>query len=296
MVGCTIRLEGRHKAGKSCVLDDQGASDGGRGDGVDNNVTISATDSSEGATPNSSRWAVSQSGRWFYIGMAVSCLLVSIAAFAPSIVDQRHRLGSSTWLVVAHGSLFFLWLVVFVAQTLLVRRGAYRVHRRLGLASLGLASAMVVVGYIATIAMTRRGFDFSGDLDLAHDPLGPVGQLIFPLLDIWEFALLVALGFAFRRRPDYHKRLMLFATIALLPAPFAHFIGHIPALKAHAAIVVLAIFVSLAASAIYDLAAFRRVHPISLWVGLGMFILDNLSATVIGHSTLWLRIAHRLVE
>jgi hypothetical protein len=66
------------------------------------------------------------------------------------------------------------------------------------------------------------GFDLSGDLKLSHDPLGPVGQIIFPLLDIIEFGVLVAAGFFYRRRAAIHKRIMLFATLAMLPAPFAH--------------------------------------------------------------------------
>lgn len=154
---------------------------------------------------------------------------------------------------------------------------------------------MVIVGYATSIAMTRRGFDFSGDLDPTHDPLGPVNQMIFPLLDIAEFALLVGAGYALRGRSDYHKRLMLFATLALLPAPFAHVVGHVQWLKAHGTVVIIPIFFSLIASAIYDLAAFRRVHPVSLCLGLGMFVLDNLSATVLGHSALWTRVAQKLI-
>jgi hypothetical protein len=144
--------------------------------------------------------------------------------------------------------------------------------------------------------MTRRGYDFSGDLDLKHDPLGPIGQMIFPLLDILEFAILVAVGYALRRTGHYHKRLMLFATVALLPAPFAHLIGHSATLRTHGTVVLIPIFLSLAASGIYDFAAFRRIHPVSLWIALGMFVLDNLSATIVGHSALWLRLAQGLVE
>ena len=260
-----------------------------------NNPAISETTAHDHGGRQVSRWLSKQSDHWFYPGMAIACLITSIAAFAPAIVYSNQRLGSSSGLVIAHGGLFFLWLVLFLVQTLLIRHGSYRAHRQLGTASALLAASMIVVGYAATIAMTRRGFDFSGDLDLKHDPLGPVNQMIFPLLDIAEFGLLVVAGYVFRRRSDYHKRLMLFATLALLPAPFAHFIGHVPALKAHGTVVVLFIFISLAASAVYDLIAYRRVHPVSLWLGLGMFVLDNLSATVIGPSHLWTRIAQALI-
>lgn len=60
-------------------------------------------------------------------------------------------------------------------------------------------------------------------------------------------------------------------------------------------VVVMPIFFSLIASAIYDLWAFKKIHPVSLWLGLGMFALDNLSATVIGPSALWTQVAQKLI-
>lgn len=260
------------------------------------NATVNTASAFDRGGGQRSRWSGKQSDHWFYPSMAASCLIISIASFAPAIIYPEQRVGSSSWLVAAHGGLYFLWLVVFLSQTLLIRQGSYRTHRRLGTASTVLAATMVIVGYATSIAMTRRGFDFSGDLDPTHDPLGPVNQMIFPLLDIAEFALLVGSGYALRRRSDYHKRLMLFATLALLPAPFAHVVGHVPLLKAHGTVVIIPIFLSLVASGIYDLAAFRRIHPVSLWLGLGMFVLDNLSATVIGHSALWTQIADGLIS
>lgn len=265
---------------------------------ADNTATDSSSIAADRGIPDGppSRWAEPRLDRGFYIGMAVACLTVSAASFGPSIVDHTHRLGSSDLLVAADGVLFFLWLMMFLAQTVLIRRGDYRAHRLLGIAALALAATMVVVGWETAIAMTRRGFDFSGDLDLVHDPLGPRGQLIFPLLDIVEFGVLVAAGWLFRQRADYHKRLMLFATVALLPAPFAHFIGHSHALRPHGGLVVLPIIASLVASAIRDLATFRRIHPVSLWLAAAMFVADTLCATVVGHSAIWLRIVNWLVR
>jgi hypothetical protein len=144
--------------------------------------------------------------------------------------------------------------------------------------------------------MTRRGFDLSGDLNLSHDPLGPVGQIIFPLLDIFEFGILVAAGFFYRRRAAIHKRIMLFATLAMLPAPFAHLIGHNPILQLHPIVIVPMVFVSFVASGVYDLVRFRRIHPVSLWLGLVMFVLDNLCAALIGPSDAWHRFANWLVS
>jgi hypothetical protein len=225
--------------------------------------------------------------------MAVACILISIASFGPSIADQSHRLGGFTILAAAHGILFSAWLLVFLAQTLLVQTGRIKLHRTLGTASMCLAAAMVVLGYTAAIAMTRRGFDLSGDLSLSTDKLGPVNQIIFPLLDILEFGILIIAGYLYRRSPAIHKRLMLFATVAILPAPFAHFLGH---MHLKQGLVVPFILASLAASGIYDLIRFRRIHPVSLVLGILLFVIDNLCAIVIGPSAAWHRFATWLIS
>lgn len=242
------------------------------------------------------RWVDKTTDRWFYTGMAVVFILIAIASFMPSIANSEHRLGSLTWVVAAHAGAFFGWLLVFLVQTLLIQTGRVAIHRTLGTSSMFLAAAMVVLGYITTIEMTRRGFDLSGDLGVKSDPLGPVGQMIFPLLDVFEFGILVAAGYWFRRRADIHKRLMLFAVVVMLPTPFAHFIGHNPLLRTHGAIVILPIAISLAASAIYDFIRFRRIHPVSLWLGIALFVIDNLCAVVIGPSAAWRHFAEWLVS
>src|SRR5260370_15119521 len=51
--------------------------------------------------------------------------------------------------------------------------------------------------------------------------VNPLSFLTIPLGDMFIFAILVSSAFYFRRRVDAHKRLMLLATIALLPAAVA---------------------------------------------------------------------------
>ncbi len=233
------------------------------------------------------RWVDRSAGRWFYAGMAIISALVCVVSFMPSIMDSSHRLGSYTALTMAHSIAFCLWPVVFIAQPLLVQTGRIALHRSLGAASIFLAAAMVVLGYATTIAMGRRGFDLSGDLGLNVDPPGAAFQMVFPLLDITVFGILIAAGYLYRRRAATHKRLMLFATVALLPAPFAHLIGHSPALRSFPPTIVLLILSTTFASAVYDFIRFRRIHPVSLWVGIGLFVADNLCATVIGPSAAW---------
>jgi len=232
-------------------------------------------------------WTDRTAGRWFYTAIAAAAMLISLAAFVPSMADTSSRPGGASLLSVTHGILFFAWLVIFLAQTLLVQVRKVSIHRTLGTASMFLAAAMVITGYFAAVAMTRRGFDLSGDLNLPGDVLGPHGQIIFLLVDIIEFALLVAAGYIWRRNIAAHRRLMLFATLAILPGSFAHVIGHFSADHTHSRLIIPFVAVSCAVSAVYDLIRFRRIHPVSLWVGLAIFTIDGFCNNHLGPSVGW---------
>lgn len=228
-------------------------------------------------------------GRRFYTAMALAAWITVAIGFGPGIIDQTARAAPLTPLVIAHGLVFGAWLVFFLAQTVLVSAGRTATHRRLGMLGAILAVAMIVTGYITAIAVGRRGFDLSGDLNVAADPLG---YLVFPLGDLVSFGLLVTAGFWYRHRPDVHKRLMLLATVgSLIPAPLAHLIGHYPPLRAINGIIVLPIALFLFASAVYDRLSRGRMHPVSLWGAILLFVWANLRAVVIGPSPAWQRFA-----
>jgi protein-S-isoprenylcysteine O-methyltransferase Ste14 len=66
-------------------------------------------------------WVDQSSSRWFYAAVAFTCILISFVSFMPSLANPSHRLGSPTWLTTLHGMVFCLWLLIFLAQTLLVQ-------------------------------------------------------------------------------------------------------------------------------------------------------------------------------
>ncbi len=192
-----------------------------------------------------------------------------------------------TWAVGVHGIVFGAWLVLFLAQALLATKGRMAVHRRLGYVGCGLAALMLASGYVTTIEMARRGYDLSGDL------IGASGNMlmlmVFQLGDLLCFGSLVALAILYRRRSDIHKRLMLLATVGgLMPAALSHIIGHSAFLRGfHPAIILIPYTGFLFAGAVHDRLSRGRIHPVSLWVALAVFIFSNLRAMVIGPSDAW---------
>jgi hypothetical protein len=153
---------------------------------------------------------------------------------------------------------------------------------------------MIPLAYTTTVAMARRAFDLSGDLRIDHDPLY---ESIFPFSNLLIFSMLVVAALAYRRRPEIHKRMMLFANIELMPAPLAHLIGHTPWLAAlPAAIVMIPISVFVIAAVARDLLLARRVHPLTWGLALLRFFSGPLEAGSIGSSAAWHHFARWLSQ
>ena len=244
-----------------------------------------AATSREVTTPSPRALARRRDNR-FYTAMGIVAFVVAMVGFNTSI---RGTSGGITPIVRVHAALYTAWLVLFIAQSRLIGAGRIALHRRLGVFGAALALTMIVVGFRAALDAGRRGFK----IDTLRDPLA---YLVFPLGDLCAFAVLVALALWFRKRPMAHKRLMLLATCgALMNAPLAHFIASVPPLAVMPPIILLPMALLLGASAAYDKLTLGRIHPVSLWGGLSLFVFANLRAGLIGPSAPWHSFARWLV-
>lgn len=223
--------------------------------------------------------------RWFFTGMAIAMLATSTAGFVPSLIHASGRRAPLSTVAAAHGIVFFAWLVLFLVQSRLVATGQVTIHRRLGVVAVFLLTLMIPLAYTTTAAMVRRGFDLSGDLRIDHDPLR---ESIFPFSNILIFSVLVVTALVCRRRPEIHKRLMLFANIELMPAPLAHLIGHaLWTASLPATIIMIPISIFVIAAVARDLLLTRRVHPLTWGLGLLRLVSGPLEAGPIGSSAAW---------
>jgi hypothetical protein len=230
--------------------------------------------------------------RWYFTGMAVVMLVVSIAGFMPAIVHPVGRRAPLTLLAAAHGIVFVAWLLLFLAQSLLVAARRVGWHRRLGLASIFLLALIVPLTYTTTIDMVRRGFDLSGDQHLTSHPqsgteLDASTGAVFNFVGLLIFAVLAIAAICYRRRPEIHKRLMLFANIELMQPPITHFLGHFPPLVLTAGTVVLSFSIFLLAGVARDYLVAKRIHPLTAALTITLFLSLPLEGAVIGPSAAW---------
>jgi hypothetical protein len=155
--------------------------------------------------------------RWFYVWMGVAIAVIAVAAFAPTYwlqVPAGTFTGSP--MLHLHAILFTAWMVFFISQATMVATGRVRDHRAWGLAGISLATAMVFVGVAAAIGTMKNA---------AAAGLPEVGRvfLIVPVSALLVFGGLFIAAIANTSRPEVHKRLMVVATVALLPAAIARF-------------------------------------------------------------------------
>jgi hypothetical protein len=204
------------------------------------------------------------SDRIFFSTLAVVLALTVFAGFASSYYlplvrgDAMATLsgGPFTPLVHLHGALFSAWVVLFLVQTLLVAARRVALHRRLGVAGVMLAAAMVPVGIRAAVATAARGGGPPG--------IDPLEFLVVPLFDVGLFGAFVAWAVVRRRNREAHKRLMLLAYVNIVTAAIAR----LPAVSAVNPLAFFGVaFLVVVAGAVYDYRSRGRVHPVYLWGG-----------------------------
>ena len=147
--------------------------------------------------------------------MAAACAIVAFIGFAPTYwapLAQGSFRGSA--LVHIHGALFFAWPLFVVYQTWLVSSGRIVRHRDVGLIGISLATAMTLLGVTVAIVAAAR---FMGTGVAAETK----AFLIVPLSVAVFFAITVGVAIANVRRAEWHKRLMMVATVSLLEAAIA---------------------------------------------------------------------------
>ncbi|HTB87135.1 MAG TPA: hypothetical protein VK743_04265 [Steroidobacteraceae bacterium] len=226
--------------------------------------------------------------RFFFVAMACAVIITVFAGFAPTFYLRGSfaQTRPMSVLLHVHGVVFSAWVSFFLLQTLLIERGSRRLHQRLGWIGAGIAAAMVILVAAAVVEELRRVNGF---------PPPPLA-LALSAFDIIVFATLVGAALYYRKRPDWHKRFMLSATIVLLGAPMFRFVIHLIGRSdmARASIVstllVDAFFLPCFA---YDLLTRRRIHPAYL-VALALIVLDQVAQATVVSWTPWIDFSQAL--
>jgi len=204
--------------------------------------------------------------RYFYFCMTLLMAVLAVWGFSHT-VDARllHADPPRPLLLWFHAAAFSAWIVLFIAQSALVRVRKVSVHRTLGWFGAALAAIMIASGFMVSVVMLR--------FDMASLHRKNIASFLSVLWgEMIVFGACMALEFYFRKRPEYHRRLVFMASCQLMQAAFVRFdyIGYhdlfYPALD-----------VLVVAGVLRDLVVEGLVNRIYLYVFPAMIVLQALA-------------------
>jgi hypothetical protein len=147
--------------------------------------------------------------------MALLCAGVAFVGFAPTYwLPMFAGTLKAHPVVHIHALVFFFWVVFFVVQTWLAATRRLATHRAMGLIGISIATTMTIAGILIAINRMHAA-------DVMGQKVAGLAFAIVPLGSIAFFAIVFTAAVANIRRPDWHKRLMLVASVSILDAPIA---------------------------------------------------------------------------
>ncbi|MDP3492910.1 MAG: hypothetical protein Q8R82_07335 [Hyphomonadaceae bacterium] len=148
----------------------------------------------------------------FFLVASVLMVLIVFLGFLPSFYLRfQFRTTPLPIHLLVHGVVMTAWMLLFLAQTVLVATRRSDLHRKLGVAGAVLAATVVVVGVHATLSMP--GYYAAKGIVLPF----PVEILVVGnLFGFMLFAGYVAAAILLRRDTPTHKRLMYWASIVTM--------------------------------------------------------------------------------
>jgi hypothetical protein len=211
--------------------------------------------------------------KYFYFVMSLAIGTVVVSGFSLTIGQRLfHPAVKMPTLLWVHGAVFFGWISLFILQSALVRVRNIKLHKLFGWFFAAFAVALPVLGITITRVMSR--FEIS---TMHYDAAERASFLPIPLQDMVAFTVVFGLAVLWRKRPEYHRRLMFIAACALTAAAWGRMSAPtaVPYISFYSGVDGLIIL-----GVLRDLIVNRRVHAVYLW-SLPPLILLQISAVAI---------------
>ena len=223
--------------------------------------------------------------KYFYFGMSLLVTAVVVYGFSHT-VDQNliHATPPRPGILWAHGIVFSGWLAFFIFQSALVRTHNVKLHRRTGWFGAGLGALIPVLGISTAIVMDKFVFSQLHRADIK----------VFFSIQSWDmiaFTIPFWLAVYWRRKPEFHRRLVLLATCALTAAGFGRF-PFLPNWGFYAGVDALILL-----GVARDLIVNRRIHVVYRYA-LPAFVAGQIVAFQLWthHPQWWVRVTSAIIR
>lgn len=225
--------------------------------------------------------------------MAVSFIAYTLIGFIPDSLAKIAAVDSGQrppfpLVLHAHAVLMGAFLMLLLAQSLLMATGRRHIHRTLGIAAFVLGPALVIVGLILVPTMYHQVWDAAQSAPPEIRPMIEQGLREFDNIMLLQirvgvlFPTFLAIALAARKSdPGLHKRMMFLAVATALPAAFDRISWLPTSLPGSALTPELYAILAIAPMFMWDLVRTRTVHKAYV-----IWALVSLPVAVLVH-TLW---------
>jgi hypothetical protein len=245
-------------------------------------VVLAAAAKQSGAT-NASAFSRFLS-KYFYFCMSLLIPAVVIYGFSHTVdQDLIHATPPRPWILWVHGAVFSAWVAFFIFQSALVRTHNVKLHRRTGWFGAALGVLIPVLGIWTAIIMDRFR------TVRLHQP-GVNTFFSIQAVDIASFTIFFGLAIYWRKKPEYHRRLVLIATCVLTAAGFGRF-PMIPHPWFYAGVDALILL-----GVARDLIVNRRVHVVYRYALPALVACQIFAIQIwLHHPAWWVRVSNAIV-
>lgn len=230
--------------------------------------------------------------RKFYSRMAIFLVVVTFLGFAPSfylrdVVPPFPRPNPTLPpAVIFHGLMFTLWMALLIIQTQLVSTRRTETHMKLGKAAMLVAVALIPVMYLTAVwAVPRESHPpFTDSLNWTAIPLAVIPSFAFLIYEAWRR----------RKQAQWHKRMMLSATILVVAGPsITRMPLAPPTFGGFTVQLLVGTLVLFAPLFVWDRRTEGRVHP-ATWTGLAAVLAAAIVPLALLYTESWAGIAAKL--
>jgi hypothetical protein len=202
--------------------------------------------------------------------------------FAP-LLSQQSAFGGNVadlpLIVHLHGWSFFLWYLLLLLQTSLIASSRYRLHQRMGIASVVLVAIMVVTGFIIVTVNIHISPQSGGP---------PIWPLFGPaiLSTLFLFVGFYSLAIRNRRLSETHKRYIVVASAAVLgAAAFRVLMGILGPNLGNIPAGILLTNIAIIAGMLHDRHVDGKVHRV-YWIGIIVCVSTELLFLALPHTAI----------
>ena len=202
--------------------------------------------------------------------------------FGPMLAGSR---APDAAVVHLHGWTFFAWYALLVLQSALVHSRRVSLHRTLGGVSVALASLMVGTGVLVV------GVRMADALKTGDPFWSASGPAVFATLVL--FAAFYVAALRMRRRSDWHKRLMIVASVGGMGAATFRLSMVLFGPSSAMWLGLLGSNLFIVAGIVRDGLCDKRVHP-AWWIGLSTCVVLEAGVLLLTPSPLGQALSHAL--